>query len=82
MVIVISRQKFSASVSPCLSKIATVNFINRIVLSNPSFHHMHDSHSTDTGDLQLGIIISCRLLYVRNVWKIMFVNINSGSALC
>lgn len=82
MVIVISQQNLSTSVSPYLSKVTTVSVINQINLSNPRFHPMHDSYSMDAGDLQLGIIISCCLLYVRNVWKIMFVNINSGSALC
>ena len=82
MVIVISQQNLSTSVSPCLSKVTMVSFINQIVLSNPSVHPMDDSHSMDAGDLQLDVFISCSLLYVRNVWKIMFVNINSGSALC
>jgi len=82
MVTVISPQNLSKSVSPCLSEATSVSFINQIVPSNLSFHPTHDSHSIDAGDLQFSIIISCGLLYVRNVWKIMSVKINSGSALC
>lgn len=36
--------------------------VYQLKTSYPSFHPMDDSHSSDAGALQLGIIISCCLL--------------------